>query len=110
VVVTLENGKTYRIAILRRALPRGPGKTLFYVCPSCQMPRRYLYRVVRLEDRLVAHLGLRCQVCAGLRFASEGCYKSAAARIMGPFGRTPWDPQAVSDPRIIADECLSYRR
>src|SRR5262249_31700033 len=42
--------------------------------------------------------------CAGLRFASQGRYRSKLARefapMMGPRPRHPWDPWAVSDPRI----------
>ena len=43
VLVTLENGKNYRIRILSRPLPLGTGVALFYRCPWCGKPRRYLY-------------------------------------------------------------------
>ena len=57
VLIEFKNGKTQQILILRRPLPRGTGTAIFY--------------------KLVEHLGLRCQVCAGLRFASQGWYKPA---------------------------------
>ena len=65
-LVTLENGETYRIGIRRRGLPRGTGTALFYCCPWCQKPRRYLYLLTRSGDTLVDYQGLRCQACAGL--------------------------------------------
>lgn len=108
VLVTLENGETYRIPVLRRPLPRGTGAALFYRCLWCRKPRRYLYRLTLSGTRLVDYLGLRCQVCAGLRFASQGRYQGAAA--WGPLPRFPWDPRAVSDPRMVLDEFPALRR
>jgi hypothetical protein len=50
------------------------------------------------------YMGPRCRGCAGLRFASQGRYRSKLARefapILGPRPRRPWDPWAVSDPRV----------
>ena len=102
VLVTLERGETYRIEILRRPLPRGTGTALFYRCLWCRKPRRYLYRLTLSGTKLVGYLGLRCRVCAGLRFASQGRYQGTAA--WGPLPRFPWDPRAVSDPRMVLDE------
>ncbi len=50
-----------------------------------------------------------------LRFGSQGRYRAQFERAMvkasyhgrrssEPRPRTPWDPQAVSDPRLVADE------
>lgn len=104
VVITLENGETHRIPVLRRRLPRGTGGVLFYLCPSCQRPRRFLYLLTMSGTTLVASRGLQCQRCANLRFVSQGAYRPAFARSWGPYARNPWDPQAVSDPRIIAED------
>jgi hypothetical protein len=49
-------------------------------------------------------VGLRCQVCARLRFGSQGHYRSAFSRIFGTRPRYPWDPQAVSAPWLVQDE------
>ncbi len=54
--------------------------------------------------KLVADLGLRCQVCARLRFGSQGCYRSAFSRLWGTRPRYPWDPRAVSDPWLLEEE------
>jgi hypothetical protein len=105
VLVTLEDGETYRIEILRRPLPRRSGTATFYRCPRCRRPRRYLYRLTLSGNKLVRRLGLRCQACAGLRFASQGSYISPWGRVPGvPLPREPWDPRAVSDPRMVLDE------
>ncbi len=104
VVITLENGETHRISVLRRRLPSGTGRALFYLCPSCRCPRRHLYLLKLSGDHLVDDGCLRCQECAGLRFASQGHYKPAFARSWGPYARNTWDPQAVSDPRLIAED------
>ena len=115
VLVTLESGETHRILIVRRRLPRGTGMALFYRCPWCRKPRRHLYLLSRVGAKLVDYLGLRCQVCAGLRFESQGRYVRSFARaffapyleeyrMVVPLPRTPWDPRAVSDPRLVAEE------
>ncbi len=54
--------------------------------------------------KLVADLGLRCQVCARLRFGSQGQYRSAFSRLFGTRRRYPWDPRAVSDPWLVEEE------
>jgi hypothetical protein len=104
VVVTLTSGETYRIPILRRAVPRGSGTTLFYLCPWRRKPCRFLYLKTLSGNGLVDYLGPRCLRCAGLRFASQGRYRTKLNRefapILGPRPRRPWDPWAVSDPRI----------
>ena len=80
VLVTLESGETRQIDVLRRQLPRGSATDLFYVCPWCRKPRRYLYLLTRSGDKLVDYLGLRCQVCAGLRFGIQGYTTGAPSR------------------------------
>ena len=40
VLIKFKNGKMQQISILRRPLPRGTGTAIFYICPSCQKPRR----------------------------------------------------------------------
>ncbi len=112
VLVTLENGEPHRIPILRRPLPRGTGTALLYVCPWCRKPRRYLYRLTLSGTGLVDYLGLRCQECAELRFASQGAYRGGFKRALAgshrrshdPLPRAPWNPRAVSDPWLIADQ------
>lgn len=84
VLITLENGETSRIPILRRPLPRGTGTALFYRCLWCQKPRRSLYRLTLSGRRLVDYLGLRCRACAGLRFASQGCYRGVSSARCSP--------------------------
>jgi hypothetical protein len=104
VLVTLTSGETYKIAMLRRRLPRGSGTTLFYLCPWCRKPRRFLYLRTLSGKGLVGYLGPRYRECAGLRFASRGRCGTKLARefrpILGPRPRHPWGPWAVSDPRM----------
>ena len=110
VLLTLEEGRTQRLTIMRRSMPRGPGTVLFYLCPTCQRPRRYLYRQSLSLRGLVDYFGLQCQRCAGLRFRSQGRYSCGVPRWMlemlrqagERFPRWPWDPRAVSDPRLVA--------
>jgi hypothetical protein len=114
VIVTLESGEPYRIPIERRPLPRGTGIALFYRCPRCRTLRRHLYLRTLVGTKLVDYLGLRCQVCAGLRFRSQGRYVSnfrraffapfKGHRTVAPLPRRPWDPRAGSDPRLVAEE------
>jgi hypothetical protein len=109
VLVTLEDGETDRIEILRRSLPRRGGATIFYRCPWCRKPCRYLYRLTLSGNKLSKRHGLRCQRCAGLRYASQGHYlgPGGAVRFEGrraPLPREPWDPRAVSDPRMVLRE------
>ncbi len=104
VMVTFDDGATQRLTILRRALPRGTGTALFYRCNWCQKPRRYLYLLTLSRTKLVSDLGLRCQVCAHLRFGSQGCYRSAFSRLWGTRPRYPWDPCAVSHPWLLEEE------
>ncbi len=77
VIVTLADGATQRVGLLRRPLPRGTSTALFYRCSWCQKPRRYLYLLALSGTKLVSDLGLRCQACARLRFGSQGRYRSA---------------------------------
>jgi hypothetical protein len=110
VLVTSEGGRTQRLTIMRRSMPRGPGTAFFYLCPTCRKPRRYLYRLSLSLTGLVDYFGLQCQRCAGLRFRSQGRYKYGLLRWTvemlrrdgEKFPRWPWDPRAVSDPRLVA--------
>jgi hypothetical protein len=110
--LTLETpgGTRRRINVIRRSLPRGTGTGLFYVCPHCQKPRRYLYAGSISEGRLVDYFGWRCQECCGLRWGSQGRYRRQLDRalfgthVRAPLPRQPWDPRAVSDPRLLLDE------
>ncbi len=104
VTVTLADGATQRVGLLRRPLPRGTGAALFYRCSRCQKPRRYLYLLTWSGTKLVSDLGLRCQACARLRFGSQGHYRSAFSRIFGSLPRHPWDARAVSDPWLVEEE------
>ncbi len=81
VMVTFDDGATQRLTILRRSLPRGTGTTLFRC--RCQRSCRYLYLLTLSGANLVSDLGLRCQVCARLRFGSQGCYRSAFFGLRG---------------------------
>ena len=59
---------------------------LFYRCPWCRKPRRHLYLLSLVGAKLVDYLGLRCQVCAGLLFGSQGRYVSSFTRaFFAPF-------------------------
>jgi hypothetical protein len=117
-LVTLETGQTQRLILLRRPVPLGTGTALFYVCPSCARPRRYLYRLKSSLTGVADCFGLQCQRCAGLCFRSQGRYRYAllrwTAEIMRLTGdklpRWPWDPHAVSDPRLAATAGLAALR
>jgi hypothetical protein len=110
VLLTLEEGRTQRLTIMRRSMPRGPGTALFYLCPTCRQPRRYLYRLSLSLTGPVDYFGLQCRRCARLRYRSQGRYKHALLRWTlemlrqagERFPRWPWDPRAVSDPRLVA--------
>jgi hypothetical protein len=85
------------------------GAALFYRCNWCQRPCRYLYLLTLSGTKLVPDLGLRCQVCARLRFGSQGQYRRAFSRLWGTRPRYPWDPQAVSDPWLVEEEFRRQR-
>jgi hypothetical protein len=109
------DGRKFVVKIVRRPLPRKRGAAILYRCPWCGRPRRYLYPLSRVGDHLVAYEGPRCRTCAGLQWASRGSYRNAGARgfspanrfgprTKAPFPRHPWDPRAVSDPRMLVGE------
>src|SRR5256712_2379767 len=102
---------------MRRPSPNRTGTMILYRCPVCEKPRRYLYRLTVSGGRLADYFGLQCQACAGLRWASQGRYRhklersfvGVLASIYGQSAspslpRSPWDPRAVSDPRIVVNE------
>ena len=105
-----------RIEVVRRPMPRRGGIALLYRCPRCRAPRRYLYGLALIGGRIVEDGLWRCRQCAGLLFVSQGRYQrqfrravfaafyGPDARIREPLPRHPWDPQAVSDPRMLVDE------
>jgi hypothetical protein len=115
VTISDPEGRVLRVGLVRRQLPRRGGVAILYRCPSCGTPRRYLYGLALIDNTLV-HDGLwRCRVCAGLTFASQGRYRNrwerlSFAAVYGetparePLPRHPWDPRAVSDPRMVVDE------
>src|SRR5262249_6619760 len=117
-LVTLETGQSQRLKLLRRPLPLGTGDALFYRCPSCERPCRYLYRLRSSLTGLVDYFELQCQRCAGLLFTSQGRYRdvllSWTVRTMARTGerlpRWPWDPGAVSDPRLVVPAGLASFR
>jgi hypothetical protein len=110
VLVTLEAGRSQGLSLVRRRMPRGTGTVLLYLCPTCEKPHRYLYRLSMSLTGLVDYFGLQCQFCAGLRFSSQGRYMYSLLRSTvkmlrqagEKFPRWPWDPRAVSDPRLVA--------
>jgi hypothetical protein len=111
-------GRGLKLRVERRSLPRRGGVALLYRCPSCWTPRRYLYGLVLIGGEIKSDGFWRCQQCAGLRFASQGRYQKTFERQMmaaiaaeygvshyrEPLPRHPWDPRAVSDPRMVVDE------
>lgn len=107
-------GGSYRLSLVRQYLPRRGGTAILYRCPGCWRPRRYLYPLRVVCGVAVDDLGPRCQACLGLPWASQGWYISALGRALtaafcgpgrrGPRHREPWDPRAVSDPRMVMDE------
>ena len=80
---------------------------LLLVCPGCRRPRRHLYPWQLIASRVVDTGRFRCQACSGLRFASQGSYRSALHRALGgpnryvPLPRSPWEPQVMNDPDAI---------
>ncbi len=112
VEVTLPEVGSFRIGVVRRPLPRRGGFAVLYRCPGCAKPRRYLYLQRLVLGRLVDSEGPLCQACAGLRWASQGRYLGNSERALRglagvrrlPDSRYPWDPRAVSDPRLILDD------
>ena len=115
VQLTIPDVGVFQIPIVRRPLPRRGGFAILYRCPGWSRPRRHLYLRSLVVGRLVDYQGPLCQACAGLRWASQGQYIWALARALRvglglhpsarlPIPRNPWDPRAVSDPRLILDE------
>lgn len=115
VQLTIPDVGVFQIPIIRRPLPRRGGQAILYRCPGCSRPRRYLYLRSLVVGRLVDYQGPLCQACAGLRWASQGRHIGVLHRAFRvgqgceafgrlPFPRHPWDPRAVSDPRLILDE------
>jgi hypothetical protein len=80
-LVTLENGETYRIGILIRQLPQEPGTALFYRCLWCGKPRRYLYRLALVGKDLVSYLGSGARPALGF----DGVHRGG----IGPSSRKP---------------------
>ena len=115
VQVSMRTGDTFSIKILRQPLPSNGAASNLYRCPWCWQPRRYLYPLTLIAHKLVDCQGPRCRECAGLRWASQGTYRSAAVlgfsaalrqrgRTRSSMPREPWDPRAVSHPRLLAVE------
>jgi len=115
-------GESFPVGLLRRPMPRRGGKAIFFLCPWCGHPRRFLYLRSLVLNRLVSYQGPRCPACAGLRWSSQGRYIGAFARtfIWGiadgrpvrrlPYARHPRDPGAVSDPQLVMAEFPDHFR
>jgi len=117
-------GRSCRIEVVHRPLPRHGGCALLYKCPPCGAPRRYLYGLRLVADTPKEDGVWRCVICAGLRFCSQGRYRRQLERAMfaacygdlrirEPLPRHPWDPRAVSDPGMVVEEfcgALAERR
>src|SRR3989442_8137676 len=50
--VTTPTGRARRIEIVRRPSSNGTGTMILYLCPICEKPRRYLYRLAASGGRL----------------------------------------------------------
>jgi hypothetical protein len=68
-----------------------------------------------LSGRVIDDGIWRCHRCAELLFVSQGRYRSrfeiavfdvlyGDARVREPLPRRPWDPRAVSHPRVVTNE------
>lgn len=102
------DGSSQVVATIRRPLPRSRGTALFFICPCCGVPRRYLYGW-RVCSRRVVRSSWRCRTCAGLRYRSEGTYLSPWIRFLGGYPRTPpWDPWAFTSLRRAAEAIRAY--
>jgi hypothetical protein len=108
-------GESFRVRIIRRPMPRRGGIGILFRCPNCDRAKRFLYLLSVVDRSLVAYQGPRCQACAGLRWSSQGRYQGFVERgfraVMSggqamrlPYPRDPWDPRAVSDPRMVMAE------
>jgi hypothetical protein len=113
--VSTPEGTSCRIEGLLRPLPRHGGHALFYRCPTCDTPRRYLYGVALIHASPIEDGVWRCHRCAQLLFQSQGRYRRSLeravfaavygnARVREPFARRPWDPRAVSYPGMVMSE------
>jgi len=92
-------------------MPRGPGTVLFYLCPTCRHPRRYLYRLSLSLTGLVDYFGLQCQRCAGLRFRSQGRYRYPLLRwMLRQSGESFRGGRGIPAPCPIRGSLLRVRR
>ena len=99
------DGTSQILRTIRRSLPRNGGDALLLVCPSCGVPRRYLYGW-RVFSQQVWRSMWQCRTCAGLRYRSEGAITSSFGRLLGGYPRTPpWDPSAFSSRRGHQSAC-----
>jgi hypothetical protein len=101
------DGTSQILSTIRRSLPRNGGSALLLVCPSCGVPRRYLYGWSVFSHR-VMRSSWQCRTCAGLRYQSEGAITSYLGRLLGGYPRTPpWDPWAFSCPLRAREAVLA---
>lgn len=109
------DGGRFRISIAHQGMPMRGGTAILYRCPGCGRRRRYLYLLTPVGGRLVGYRGPQCQACAKFRWASQGAYRPVFVRgleallaggrpVRDPCPRHPWDPRAVSDPRMVLDK------
>jgi hypothetical protein len=79
--VSTPEGRSCRIEIVRRPLPRHGGHAILYRCPRCGRLQRHLDGVSLVGDHSVDD-GMRCHRCAKLLFRSQGRYRSRLERNM----------------------------
>jgi hypothetical protein len=114
-LVTPESGETHHISVVRRPLPRGTGTALLYHCPCCRKPRRHLYLLSRVGAKLVDYPvyaatsapgsdSSRKVGTSGTSYAARGGACSRGTVWWCRFLGSPWDPRAVSDPLLVAEE------
>jgi hypothetical protein len=103
VVPILVEGRDWsdKLLVHRRPLPND-GQVLLVECPGCQRLRRHLYLWSLTSEGLRAG-SWRCRDCAGLRFSSEGRYRTETERVYAAAGLRvnprpePWDAEIYID-------------
>jgi hypothetical protein len=105
VVVTVEDGTSCRIEMLRHPLPRRGGSAVFYLCPglpaAASLPLPAQPSGERTDGSLRFAVSSLCETSVRL----SGPLHHPWGRVPGvPLPREPWDPRAVSDPRMVLGE------
>lgn len=99
--VRLESpGISSRVLVVRRPIPGGK-VAVFWRCPGCAHPARFLYPH-QVTARGLRLAGPHCSHCQGLRWATQGRTMLPGQRQLGRLPRQPWDPVAcVSSPAVL---------